>query len=398
MRTRVFMFLLVAMFGITAIAVGSEPVAYSEMTRMVQVQLVKNGCDPGPQDGLMGPRTQDAIRLCEKRNNLAVTGTITGDLLEKIGLPEIHEMRNVRFRADLIEGLETADGYCQLHDGFAQCLQAESGFPIEIRLIDIVSIGDFDGDALMDVAAIVFPYFGGNAPQDILMIALKKGTTLTAVDTVSLGSSPLSVYVDQTGKIIVRAMKHSDTDPQCCPTILIEQRYHFQNGKLAEDGLERQLTRADIPMIISSLRSEISAERRSAAIAFDIIGGKDVVTAMKEKSGRDQVLEQLADLAKLETCSELLQAINSSGKEVNDLLVDFRTNCLIEEYLMKTGGECGLKIKRFLDSVKRTKPLLTKFRRECSTSPELGFEFVQSTREYGKMLEEMERQYKPFVQ
>ena len=52
----------------------------SQLTKSVQSGLAKLGYDPGPADGVLGPKTRDAIREYEQRNSLPVDGKATQDL------------------------------------------------------------------------------------------------------------------------------------------------------------------------------------------------------------------------------------------------------------------------------------------------------------------------------
>ena len=52
----------------------------------VQQALDDLGYDPGPIDGAYGRRTADALRRFQENNGLAVTGTITPETLERLGL------------------------------------------------------------------------------------------------------------------------------------------------------------------------------------------------------------------------------------------------------------------------------------------------------------------------
>src|SRR5262249_53226873 len=45
--------------------------------RQTQSALKKDGFDPGPVDGIMGPMTMTALRNFQSHNHLEVTGTIT---------------------------------------------------------------------------------------------------------------------------------------------------------------------------------------------------------------------------------------------------------------------------------------------------------------------------------
>ena len=52
--------------------------------RAVQEGLARLGYEPGPQDGVMGQRTREAIRRFEQDRNLAQTGTITEELAQEV--------------------------------------------------------------------------------------------------------------------------------------------------------------------------------------------------------------------------------------------------------------------------------------------------------------------------
>ena len=51
----------------------------------VQKGLERLGYSPGPQDGVLGDRTRDAIRKFEQDRNWEQTGTITEELAQEIG-------------------------------------------------------------------------------------------------------------------------------------------------------------------------------------------------------------------------------------------------------------------------------------------------------------------------
>ena len=50
----------------------------------VQLRLHEQGYDPGPADGLMGPRTSAAIRKAERSERLDITGKVTPVLVERL--------------------------------------------------------------------------------------------------------------------------------------------------------------------------------------------------------------------------------------------------------------------------------------------------------------------------
>jgi peptidoglycan hydrolase-like protein with peptidoglycan-binding domain len=66
-----------------------EPVAYTDdgsIVAAVQQRLAQAGYYQGPSDGVLGPRTQAAIRSFERANGLRVDGMISNDLMATMGL------------------------------------------------------------------------------------------------------------------------------------------------------------------------------------------------------------------------------------------------------------------------------------------------------------------------
>ena len=57
-----------------------------EVVADVQAALNRNGYDAGLVDGVMGPRTRNAIAAYQSDHGLSVTGTITDALLRRLGL------------------------------------------------------------------------------------------------------------------------------------------------------------------------------------------------------------------------------------------------------------------------------------------------------------------------
>jgi peptidoglycan hydrolase-like protein with peptidoglycan-binding domain len=54
--------------------------------RRAQEALKDEGHDPGPIDGVMGPRTKEALRGFQKQENLQETGRLDRETLEKLGV------------------------------------------------------------------------------------------------------------------------------------------------------------------------------------------------------------------------------------------------------------------------------------------------------------------------
>jgi peptidoglycan hydrolase-like protein with peptidoglycan-binding domain len=58
----------------------------SARIRQLQAVLKGQGHDPGPIDGVMGARTQDALRAFQSAQQLESTGEADGETLEKLGI------------------------------------------------------------------------------------------------------------------------------------------------------------------------------------------------------------------------------------------------------------------------------------------------------------------------
>ena len=65
---------------------GHQQNASSEQVRQIQETLKAQGQDPGPIDGVMGARTQAALRSYQGSNNLAATGRADAQTMEKLGV------------------------------------------------------------------------------------------------------------------------------------------------------------------------------------------------------------------------------------------------------------------------------------------------------------------------
>jgi Putative peptidoglycan binding domain len=64
---------------------GDGQISAGQM-RSVQQALQGKGMDPGAIDGVMGPKTQEAVRNFQKAQNLPQTGRVDAQTLEKLGI------------------------------------------------------------------------------------------------------------------------------------------------------------------------------------------------------------------------------------------------------------------------------------------------------------------------
>jgi peptidoglycan hydrolase-like protein with peptidoglycan-binding domain len=60
--------------------------AGAEQVKSLQKALQEKGMDPGPVDGIMGPRTQAALRAYQKDQKLPETGRMDAQTREKLGV------------------------------------------------------------------------------------------------------------------------------------------------------------------------------------------------------------------------------------------------------------------------------------------------------------------------
>lgn len=70
-----------AVWSTYSIAATSDPVV-----KKAQQQLTKIGYDPGPVDGKMGQKTEEAIKNFQRDNALTITGTLNEETLGKLGI------------------------------------------------------------------------------------------------------------------------------------------------------------------------------------------------------------------------------------------------------------------------------------------------------------------------
>lgn len=60
--------------------------ASREQVRAAQQALKDKGMDPGPADGMMGPRTTTAVREFQQKEGLKATGRLDPDTMAKLGI------------------------------------------------------------------------------------------------------------------------------------------------------------------------------------------------------------------------------------------------------------------------------------------------------------------------
>jgi len=70
-------------------AVYNDVPAADTTVQAVQIQLSQLGYYTGPVDGIFGPATRDAVAKYQIANQLTVTGSLSPDTLQSLGLPQV---------------------------------------------------------------------------------------------------------------------------------------------------------------------------------------------------------------------------------------------------------------------------------------------------------------------
>ncbi|MGA1840955.1 MAG: peptidoglycan-binding domain-containing protein [bacterium] len=98
----IFLIFVASLFLPTLHAIGGEArnIRYESMLRQQQIRaqynlikavqgrLIENGYDPGPVDGINGPRTQKALKAFQRDHGLVADGIPGKKTLESLGLNE----------------------------------------------------------------------------------------------------------------------------------------------------------------------------------------------------------------------------------------------------------------------------------------------------------------------
>jgi peptidoglycan hydrolase-like protein with peptidoglycan-binding domain len=74
---------------ITKVDTAAAPTLNPDKIRVIQQALQSKGIDPGPIDGIIGPRTREAVRTFQDRYGMNPTGEIDNQTLFALGKPEL---------------------------------------------------------------------------------------------------------------------------------------------------------------------------------------------------------------------------------------------------------------------------------------------------------------------
>jgi peptidoglycan hydrolase-like protein with peptidoglycan-binding domain len=73
----------------TKLDMGAVPSLNEDKVRRVQQALQSKGFDPGPIDGVIGPRTEDAIRGFQDRYGIKTSAKVDNQTLYALGTPDL---------------------------------------------------------------------------------------------------------------------------------------------------------------------------------------------------------------------------------------------------------------------------------------------------------------------
>jgi hypothetical protein len=136
------------------------------------------------------------------------------------------------FTYDLGENASVDDGRVPLVGGrWTDPSEGGSTF----TLLPIHAIGDLDRDGNADAAGILLEGTTGTGSFYYLFALANRGGKAEQLGPPEwLGDRSViqRLTIDRRGIITVRFVTHKDSDPLCCPTLKIEDRFRIEDGKL----------------------------------------------------------------------------------------------------------------------------------------------------------------------
>ena len=143
----------------------------------------------------------------------------------------INVLKNAEYRSKW-----SAQGKIKLSDGiYREQIVPGSGSELVIKLSDKITFGDLNGDGLEDAAVILVSDPGGSGTFYDLAAVINSRGQAREVASAFLGDR---VKVEglriRFGKIVVKMVTHRSTDPMCCPSLKVEQKYTLQGDELVQ--------------------------------------------------------------------------------------------------------------------------------------------------------------------
>jgi hypothetical protein len=136
------------------------------------------------------------------------------------------------FTFDLGANASVGDGKVPLSNGRWKD-PAEGGSTF--TLLPIHAIGDLDDDGVADAAVVLVEASTGSGTFVYLFAVKSFAAAPTQLGPPEwLGDRTIveRLSIDRKGILSVRFLTHKDGDPECCPTMRINDRFRLENGRL----------------------------------------------------------------------------------------------------------------------------------------------------------------------
>jgi len=147
----------------------------------------------------------------------------------------INELKSGEYRSEW-----SAKGKIKLNDGiYQEKVVPESATELVIKLSDKMAFGDLNGDGAEDAAVILVSDPGGSGTFYDLAAVINSGGKANHAASVFLGDRVKVEDISiRTGQIVVTMVTHQRTDPLCCPSLEVEQKYALQGDALVRQPVE----------------------------------------------------------------------------------------------------------------------------------------------------------------
>lgn len=107
--------------------------------------------------------------------------------------------------------------------------QSQIGNSLSVTMSDRIAYGDFNGDGIKDAAVLLAVDTGGSGVFKYLAVVTATNGNPVNLDTISLGDRVIVKSLSiKNGKVQVKMLTHSPTDPLCCPSQELTQAYQLQ--------------------------------------------------------------------------------------------------------------------------------------------------------------------------
>jgi hypothetical protein len=130
----------------------------------------------------------------------------------------------------------TSGKRAQLVDGkFEDELAPGAASKLTIQLLDPFATGDLNGDGIPDAAVVLATNMGGSGVFVDLEAVLNVDGKPSSAGLARLGDRTQikSISIDQ-GTIAVEMVTQGPSDPMCCPTLHITEKFKLQGNDLAQ--------------------------------------------------------------------------------------------------------------------------------------------------------------------